>query len=220
MACCDVNGIDRIFRGNLVTQEKRAFLKNGLNERQQGFFEQVAPTDKTVLDIGCGVGALGTSALQQGAREAVFVDVSRAYLAAARGVVEYFNLSDRASFQQGDFTDLSVRAADLVTLDRVVCCYPDATRLLEKAAAHSRHDLVFSYPRPTWWLRAGRTLLNLGVSVFGQRYRFYLHDEKTLLDAAQSAGHVLRHRARHGLWQVLVLSRSERSAPKNLETNW
>lgn len=218
MACCDVNGLDRIFRGSLVTQEKRAFLKTGLNERQRAFFEGIAPLDKTVLDIGCGVGALGTSALQRGAREAVFVDVSRAYLGAARGVVEHLNLSDRASFRQGDFTSLSVQAADLVSLDRVVCCYPDAARLLTKAAAHSRYDLVFSHPLPTWWLGAGRYLLNLGMSVFRQRYRFYLHDEKVLLDAAQSAGHVLRHRARYGMWQVLVLSKNEPS-PTSAETS-
>lgn len=217
MACCDVNGLDRVFRGSLVREEKRSFLKNGLNKRQQGFFEDISPTDQSVLDIGCGVGALGTSALQRGARHATFVDVSRAYLAAARDVAERLDLTDRAEFQQGDFTTLTAEAADLVTLDRVVCCYPDATRLLTKAAAHSRRDLALSYPLPKWWLRAGRYLLNLGMGVFGQTYRFYLHDEKTLLDAAQSAGHVLRHRARHGLWQVLVLSKE--ATPPNPETS-
>ncbi len=208
MACCDVNGLDRLFRGGLVAQEKRAYLKNGPNPRQRAFLEGVSLADKTVLDVGCGVGALGSSALQRGARRAVFVDVSRAYLAAAEEVTRRLNLSDRATFQQGDFTGLDLAAADVVTLDRVVCCYPDANQLLEKAAAHSRREIVLSYPVPWWCLRVGRTLLNFGMRVFGQRYRFYLHDEAALYRAAESAGHAPRYSVRHGVWQVAVFSKS------------
>ena len=209
MACCDVNGLDRVFRGSLVRQEKRAFLRNGLNRRQQSFFEVVSVAEKTVLDIGCGVGGLGASALRQGVRDAQFVDVSGHYLTAAREVAERLGVAERATFYQGDFTVLEgLRPADVLVLDRVVCCYPDAGALLTKAAAYSRRDLAFSYPKHAWWLRVGRALLNLGMSLFGQQYRFYLHDETLLLKAAGSAGHVLRHSARHGLWRVVVFSKS------------
>ena len=208
MACCDVNGLNRVFRGSLVRQEKRAFLKNGLNRRQQSFFEVVWVADKTVLDIGCGVGALGLSALQRGARAAQLVDVSGPYLNAARDVAERLGVADRAEFYQDDFTFLEeLRPADVLTLDRVVCCYPDAAALLTKAAAYSRREIVLSYPLPAGWLRAGRALLNAGMRVFGQAYRFYLHDETLLLKAAGSAGHVLKHSARYGLWQVAVFSK-------------
>lgn len=168
--------------------------------------------DRTVLDIGCGVGSLGCTALLQGARSAGFVDVSKDYLTAAENVAQRLGVADRARFYQGDFTVLDgLEAADLVVLDRVVCCYPDAASLLAKAAAYSRRDLVLSYPAPRWWLRVGRSLLNLGMRVFAQPYRFYLHDERLLLSAAQSAGHILRRSARYGMCQVLTLSKDEAS---------
>jgi hypothetical protein len=40
----------------------------------------------------------------------------------------------------------AVAPADLVILQRVVCCYPDHERLLGAAADHARRALVFSHP--------------------------------------------------------------------------
>ena len=204
MSCCDVNGLNRLFRGSFVSREQRAFLKSGLNKRQRGFFGGLELQDKTVLDIGCGVGGLGLSALQRGATSAQLVDVSRGYLRAAREVAGRLEVVDRVSFLEGDFTHLDVKPADIVLLDRVVCCYPAAPALLRKAARHSRGDLVFTYPLPTWWLRAGRAIINRSLTLLRHPYRFYVHDEDTLLAAAASAGHAQTHVTRYGVWCLRV----------------
>jgi magnesium-protoporphyrin O-methyltransferase len=71
-------------------------------------------------------------------------------------------------FIHADFTDVApeIPTAELVTLDRVVCCYPDFRRLLKAAAEHSQRALAFTYPRETWYMRFGLRVIN-----FFQRLR-------------------------------------------------
>ena len=202
MSCCDVNGLNRIFRRGFAESDKRKFLKRGLDERQQGFFDISALEGSSILDIGCGVGVLGFTALQRGASQCQFVDVSRAYLAVAQNLSKDLNLEAKSVFLEGDFVTLATDVADTVVLDRVVCCYPDATLLLRKAAAQSQGTLLFSYPLPRWWTRLAKTLLNKMMALIRHPYRFYMHDEASLLHAAASAGHKLMDSRRYGMWQL------------------
>jgi magnesium-protoporphyrin O-methyltransferase len=204
MDCCDVNGLNRIFRGKPVRWERRRFLKRGPNRRQQGFFTGLTPAGRTMLDLGCGVGGLGFTALRQGAVSATFVDISRAYLAAAREVAAELALTDESSFLAGDALALELPRADLVTLDRVVCCHPQGPILLAKAARLSGGALAFSYPLPRWYMRLGRGLGNGVLRLFGHPFRFYVHAEEKLLAAATSAGHELARSQRFGVWQLRV----------------
>ena len=191
--CCDPNGLDRVFAGRLVCQGLRAFRRGGLNRRQQELVALLEPlmSGSSVLDISCGIGAIGTTLLAKGAGRGMFVDVSSAYLNAAREVTAEAGIGERAAFYRDDFAT-SVRPyphADMVVLDRVVCSYPDAQTLLEKATRHSQRTLVFSYPRPFWFTPWFRTLCALGMKLAGQEYRFFLHDPQLLIRAATGAGH-------------------------------
>jgi 16S rRNA G966 N2-methylase RsmD len=204
MNCCDVNGLNGIFRGRHVEQEKNSFLKHGLNKRQQGFLEQLKVAGLSVLDIGCGSGALAFEALKQGASQAQLVEVSRAYLRAARDIAERLELQEKSRFYQGDFVKLELAPADLVMLDRVVCCYPNAETLLKKAAAHSRRYLAFTQPRALWFISLGRILLNSSMWVLRNPYRFYLHKASNLMAAASASGHELRSQKVFGFWELWV----------------
>ena len=206
MSCCDTNGLNRMFSGSYVEREKRTFLKRGLSERQQAFFESLDLDEKSILDLGCGIGALGLTALQRGAERAHLVDVSQASLRLAQELRVQLDLSG-ATFTQGDGARLELSTADIVVLDRVVCCYPDAGNLLRKASSLSECDLLFTYPLARWWLRLGRSLLNLSMVVTRNDYRFYVHSEDHLLDAAAQHGHRLKRRQRYGVWQFCHFSK-------------
>ena len=75
----------------------------------------------------------------------------------------------------------AVSPADIVILNRVVCCYPDYAGLLSAAGNHARSLLILSYPRMnplTWvWLGIGNWL-NV---VRGREFRAYLHDPAAML---------------------------------------
>ena len=208
MDCCNVNGLDSLFRGPLVDGERVRFEKRGLNKRQRLLLADLSPAaERDVLDIGCGIGALGLTLLGRGARHATFVDVSAAYLRTARHLADERGLLEQSSFFLGDAATLDLPDADTVTLDRVVCCYPDAARLLHTAGERSRRYLVFSYPRVNVFVRAGRALLNGAMRLVGQDYRFFLHDPASLYDAAQQHGHRLQSERSAGVWRIAVFVR-------------
>ena len=64
--------------------------------------------------------------MDRGAAEGTSADASPAYLAAARTEAESRSYANRMRYVDGDFVEPAgeLDAADIVTLDRVVCCYP------------------------------------------------------------------------------------------------
>ena len=240
MPCCDRNGCDRLFRGRLVDLDRRAFETSGLNRRQRLLLGDplasgaggasgrpksgirraataaaAAPTGDaaapgTLLDIGAGIGALAIAFLGRGGGQATIVDLSRDSLAAARELAAAHGVRDRLEVRYEDALHADLEPADVVTLDRVICCDPQGPELLARAAALSRRTLAFSYPSTAGWFRwlaIGRRLLNDAMRLFGMRYRFYLHDEEAVMAAATSHGHRPIHDERVGLMRVLRLER-------------
>jgi 2-polyprenyl-3-methyl-5-hydroxy-6-metoxy-1,4-benzoquinol methylase len=122
-----------------------------------------------LLDVGAGVGAVHLSLLESGAASAVDVDASREYLAVARAEAERRGLDDRVDYRYGDLVELApdLPAADVVTMDSVICCYPYLAPLLE-AAVRTRPLVVgVTYPRDTWWMRLYMIAYNVVVKGCG-----------------------------------------------------
>jgi magnesium-protoporphyrin O-methyltransferase len=87
--------------------------------------------------------------------------------AGSRGV------GDRLRLVQADAVDADARLpdAELVALDRVVCCYPDWAALLHVAAKHCRRHLALSYPRDRWYVRLFVRLDNGRRRLTGKAFR-------------------------------------------------
>jgi SAM-dependent methyltransferase len=169
----------------------------------------------SVLDIGAGVGAVHLDLLKAGAASAVDVDGSPAYVAVAREEAARQGLGDRVDYLVGDFVSLAatIAPADLVALDRVVCCYPDLQALVRQSVARARSRYGLVYPRDTWWIRAGSTVLNGLARLFRQRIRAYIHRTADLDSIVRGAGFVLRLRRTNVFWQVTVYERADVAAP-------
>ncbi len=131
----------------------------------------------TLLDIGGGIGAIHHELLQEGAASAVHVDASAAYLEKAKGEAERRGHRDRVRFLHGDFVDIvgSVPQADVVTLDRVICCYPDVERLVHLSAERSDRYYGLVYPRDSWWMRLAFPVPNLYFRARSCPFRIFLH---------------------------------------------
>ena len=116
---------------------RKRFKKKGFEPSQQQLIaglEQVGYRDATVLEIGCGVGHLHQSLLEQGADSAVGIDLASSMLAEARDWAGERGLTERTDYIEGDFMLVAdqVDPADISLLDKVVCCYPDAHRVCWK----------------------------------------------------------------------------------------
>lgn len=202
MNCCD-QGYNRIFRGAYVRREAQTFRKRGLDKRQQAFLKQNLK-GKSILDIGGGIGALSLTALQQGASRAQLIEISSDYLKTANTLSKAMGFQEQLTLQQGDFMLLSAEVSNIVVLDRVVCCYPDATGLLAKAALHSREYLIYTEPTHNWFSWFAKTLINTSMWLVRNPYRFFRHSSEELEKAATGCGHELVQKTQFGFWQLNV----------------
>ena len=164
----------------------------------------------TVLDIGGGVGAVHLELIRAGAASAMDVDGSPAYVALAREEAARQGVAGRVSYGMGDFVDLApaIEPADLVALDRVVCCYPDMRALVGLSVALARRRYGLVYPRDAWWIRAGSRGFNVLSRLTRMRFRSWVHRTAEVDAIVRAAGFQPRYTRSALFWQVVVYERA------------
>ncbi len=163
----------------------------------------------SLLDVGGGVGAIQQALLAEGAASATDVDASPAYLETAREEAERLGTAHRIDFRLGDFVDQAedVAAHDIVTLDRVICCYPDMEALVKLSAERARRTVGLVFPRDRWWVRLGLRLPNLFFRVTRNPFRVFVHPTAVVHRLIEGAGHRRTFHRRTFLWEVAVYRR-------------
>jgi magnesium-protoporphyrin O-methyltransferase len=164
----------------------------------------------TLLDIGGGIGAIQLELLAAGAAHATSVDATEAYIAVASAEAERRGFGDRTRVRVGDFEELApeIEAADVVTLDRVICCDPDLAGLLGKAATHARRMVGLVYPRDTWWNRLAAAVMGAWSRLTRDPTRWHLHAEPAIDAILRDAGFDRREVGRTFVWHVVLYVRA------------
>jgi hypothetical protein len=201
------------FGEDTAARELRAYRRNGPDRTTRWLLEGLGAggvDGLTVLDIGAGVGAVHLELLGAGASTAVDVDGSPAFVTVARDESSRRGMAERVTYEVGDFVLLaaSIAPADLVALDRVVCCYPDMKALVGLSLARSRGRYGLVYPRDTWWIRVGGRALNAIARLARQRVRAYVHRTAEVETIVREAGFIPRLRRATHFWQVAVYERA------------
>ena len=209
--CCAV--IDGTFGEKDARDDLKAYHKHGPpDETRQILFaiHSLGLGDATLLDIGGGVGVIHHELLAETCREATHVDASSAYLQEAREEAARLGHADRVKFVHADFTDVAseLPKADIVTLDRVVCCYPDFRRLLQAAAGQTRRALALAYSKDTWYLRIGFKALNFLQTLRRDPFRVFIHPIHEMDALLQDAGLQRVFLKRLFVWEVALYSRA------------
>ena len=104
--------------------------------------------------------------------------------------------------------DASIEAADVVVMNRVICCYPDMPKLAGAAAEHAKGMLVMSFPNRRWWTRLGLTLANAGFRFMRRQFRVFLHPPSLIMAAVEEHGFRTRLNQPGLLWQVVALEKT------------
>jgi magnesium-protoporphyrin O-methyltransferase len=162
-----------------------------------------------VLDIGGGIGTIYHELLEDVATKATHVDASSAYLKLAKEEGRRRGHDDRVQFIHADFTDIAneLSPADIVTLDRVVCCYPDFQGLLKAAAEHSKKTLVLTYPRETWYMRLALRVINFFQKLRRDPFRVFLHPISEMMSLLQREGFEQVSMRRLLVWEMACYQR-------------
>lgn len=176
--CCEIT--DHAFTEAEARAEVRNYRKRGPARQTKLILEAIRSLGlkgAALLDVGGGIGTIYHELLEDVAREATHVDASSAYLKIAAEEAKRLGHSERVKFIHADFTEVAadLPQADVVTLDRVVCCYPDFRGLLRAAASHSRRAIALTYPRETWYLRFGLLVINFFQKLGRDPFRVFLH---------------------------------------------
>src|SRR6266568_3057798 len=155
-----------------------------------------------LLDIGGGIGVIAVELAGASLAGVTLADASSGYLKAARRHLASRNPSRPAQFVLGDFAVIadSLPDADIVTLDRVVCCYPDVEALLRGAAARARRMVAFTYPRDSWYVRASVVLENSWYWLGQDGFRAFIHSPERMASVLEAAGFVRAARHATLLW--------------------
>jgi SAM-dependent methyltransferase len=171
---------------------------------------EVGFAGRSVLEIGCGYGRLLVGALLAGARSGTGVELDEEALDEARERAEEAGVAARSTFLPGDGAELELAAHDIVVLDRVICCYADGNRLLDRSAALAGQVYAMTVPESRGLRGVGNlvvyTLGGLLDYVRGEE-RVYLHDVRRMERRLSAAGFGLDHAERIGKWHLGIYLR-------------
>jgi 2-polyprenyl-3-methyl-5-hydroxy-6-metoxy-1,4-benzoquinol methylase len=214
MTCAHCRDLPDLFDRKLAALELKRYRRRGPAKTTRMLLDALlgqGVRDVTVLDIGGGVGAVQLELLAAGARRVVNADASPAYQTVVRGEAERRGTLDRIEFYLGDFVELApaLPAMDVVTLDRVICCYPDMAALVQTSAAHARSLWGAVFPRERRSVRAVLGLFNLWQRIRRKAFRVYVHPTTRVEQELRAQGLAPLFVGRTFVWQVMVWGREQ-----------
>jgi SAM-dependent methyltransferase len=209
--CCEIT--DNAFSEAEAKTELRNYRKRGPAEQTKlilNAIRSLSLKNAELLDVGGGIGVIHHELLEDVAQMATHVDASSAYLKQAKAEAARRGHSERVNFIHADFTDVAseLPKADIVTLDRVVCCYPDFRRLLRAAAEHSQRALAFTYPRETWYLRIGFRIIDFFQKLRRDPFRVFLHPVAEMDSLLKREGFERVSLRRLFVWEMALYQKS------------
>jgi magnesium-protoporphyrin O-methyltransferase len=212
-ACCpQCEGIELTFNEEAADEDMRLYRAEGPDETTGWLLDELQARGVeglTLLDIGGGVGAIQHELLDHGAASAVHVDASSAYIESAQREAKRRKLRDRIQWMHGDFVDLadSVTTADIVTLDKVICCYDNMPALVRASAKLAKRYYGIIVPRDNLAFRAAIWFMNLFQAITRNPYRMFIHPHEKIDAIVKRAG-LKRTFERHNfMWQAIVYSK-------------
>lgn len=175
---------------------------------------QVDLSGRTLLDVGCGSGDLALASLARGAASATGIDLGPGAIEVARSLAAERGLAERTRFAVGDGATVELPRADIVTLNRVLCCYPRVDQLLMNTLDATASVYAYTAPRDrgpigalnrlvTW---SGNVWYRLRAKKF-RGFRAYVHDLGAVDERIRAAGFRSVQRERRGLWNLAVYER-------------
>ena len=211
VSCC--SAIESHFGASHAREDLASYLQNGpepSTARIAALVRALGIRNASLLDVGSGIGSLAAETAECFHR-IMFVDMSSAYLELAAQLAEERGYDDRVQSICADFVNVTekIPMADVVVLDRVVCCYPDYDELLRAAAEKSATWYMVSYPHDRMYVRLHTAYRNWRRSRKGNRFRTFVHPPPDMRNAIVEENFRLQEQRSSFMWKVDVFRRIE-----------
>ena len=191
--CCTPQGYRWVFSKRMAQNEARRYRRRGLDRTSRrivDFLKTRGIEGRTVLEVGGGIGAIQIELLKAGAARATSIELTPSYEEAAAQLLADAGLTERVERKVMDFAQAAnqVDSADVVVLNRVLCCYHDMPRLAGAAADHARQTLVMTYPRRALWIRAGLGVGNGLLWLTRRHFHIFVHRPADIIATSETHG--------------------------------
>lgn len=186
------------------------YRKEGLDDTSRVISDTLVSRDlsgSTILELGCGIGALILELLKKGAASAKGLDLSPGMIQLARTLAAEAGVSQRAMFERSDGAVADLPDSDVVILDKVLCCYPDATSLVGNSSGAARRYYIFSLPNDRRGLTRFLRLFLPLQTIFSRRnsFRFFIHSTRQIDEELKTKGFTPVSESAVGwIWSVFV----------------
>lgn len=205
-------GCPNTFDAKTAEGDLKRYLKKGPDGTTTALIDAIVAEGvegATLLDIGGGIGAIQLELLAKGAATATSVDATEAYVRVSHAEATRRGYGDRIRPLVGAFETLApeIEPADVVTLDRVVCCDPDLPGLLGRAAERARRVVGLVYPRQTWWNEIAARVINTWAWLTRDATRWHMHRPAEIDAILRRAGFTPRDVDRTMVWHVVLYVR-------------
>lgn len=213
MTCGQCQGIEKLFNEKSAMKELKAYRKKGPSKSTQLLIDTLKNQgieNSTLLDIGGGVGAIQFELLEGGVKSTTGVDASSGYLAAIKTESKERGLEDRMSFQHGDFIDIAptLEAADIVTLDKVICCYHDMEALVTSSVKLAKKYYAVIFPLDNFLIKmVMQGILNNFMRLSRNPFRTFVHPTAEVEKIVNQHGFKRIAYQRKSIWQVIVYAK-------------
>ncbi|MGD2060047.1 MAG: SAM-dependent methyltransferase [Acidimicrobiia bacterium] len=207
--CCDPVPYRRFFNRREASRRLRNYRRRGLDAMASGMVEYITGrgvAGRSILEIGGGVGDLQVELLKAGAANAVNVELSAGYEEAAAELMHSEGMTGRSRREIGDFVarqDL-VESADIVVLNRVVCCYPWMDQMMTAAVSKTGWLLGIAVPRDRAMSRVFVGVGNWLNRVRSCGFQAFVHPIGDMERLAERGGLEIVYRDRDLFWEAMV----------------
>jgi len=211
---CQCEGYESQFGDKHTANDLKRYRSKGPDKTTRLLLDAIEAqgvSGASLLDIGGGIGVVHHELLEAGAVQALHVDATEASIRAAKAESVRRGHAGRVNFLQGDFVALAneIAPADVVTLDRVICCYPDMEQLVAASTSHAHRLYGAVYPRERLLVKAFVAVGNFARRIRGNSFRSYVHPVRAIDAAVRRQGLRLKSVRDTFVWRVAVYSRSE-----------
>jgi magnesium-protoporphyrin O-methyltransferase len=209
MNCSCKNCYDQTFDLRRARKELDNYLTNGPKKSTRYLLgplqERIIPED-SLLDIGGGVGALILELLEHGVDEISYIDISDAYSLVFKEQLEARAMENKIKVITGDFTEhhSDLPAADVVTLDKVICCYENFGDLLNLSLQKTRRLFAYTIPMDVWWVKSVHWIEDTFKKMIGSRLRTHIHPVAEIKRLVLASGFKKDYQKSHAGWLTAV----------------
>ena len=212
MSCCQCQGIENMFDKKTAKRNLKRYLKKGPSKTTAMLLDAIhkeGVQGLDFLDIGGGIGAIQYDLIKAGASNGTSIEASSAYIDLVKEETLQNGLDERLDFKHGDFTKTAsdVDTADIVTLDKVICCYDNMSELVMLSSKLARKIYAVIYPRDVWWTKLALPMMNFYPRLKGSSFRVFIHPTKKVEKIIFGNGLKRNYYATTLFWQVAIFTR-------------